>query len=150
MAVDTFTEHTEADPGLDDPILEAQASTALERRLQDHPAVAAEIKDAVRVNLQELLGRTSQAEEAVQNAEQRDATLATRLDPAGHRVRRAWQDAVDALAAQQAAGKLRRHLGGLRQILLPWAPGPAAPEGTDRAKWAAALERAIRRLFPAS
>jgi len=288
MAIDTFTEHTDPAPARDDAILEAQANAALEGWLQDHPAVVGDIKEAVRahVYLQELEGRTREAEQAVQKAEQREATLATRLDPAGHRVlgfalgaalvvflvvldaiplnwaaqafnlnsvgtwlvtfilvvasvgamlgfeltrghprrrgllaavvaaaylallglrtvflttvaavsesfpvaflqaamltaisaglvlcgaavmartrslslsqsraaaQRARQATEDARAAQkQAAEMLQRHIGGLRQILLPWALGSAAPEGVDRAKWAAALERAIRRLFPAS
>jgi hypothetical protein len=65
--------------------------------------------------------------------------------------RRARQDAAEARAAQsQAADRLQRHIGGLRQMLLPWALGSAAPAGVDRAKWAAALERAIRQLFPVS
>ena len=64
--------------------------------------------------------------------------------------RRAQQAAAEARAAQsQAADKLQRHIGGLRQMLLPWALRSAAPAGVDRAKWAAALERAIRQLFPA-
>jgi hypothetical protein len=286
MAIDTFTEHTEPDPARDDSILEAQANAALEGWLRDHPAVAGDIKEAVRahVHLQERQGRTQEADQAVQTAEQREATLATRLDPAGHRVlsfalgttlvlllvvldaiplnwaaqafnlnsvgtwlvtlilvvasvgamlgfevtrghprrrgllaavvaagylallglrteflttvasesfafaflqaamltaisaglvlcgaavmartrslslsqsraaaRRARQVAADARAAQkQAADKLQRHIGGLRQILLPWALSSAVPEGVDRAKWAAALERAVRQLFPAS
>ena len=66
-------------------------------------------------------------------------------------VRRARQAAAEARAAQNlAAEKLQRHIGGLRQMLLPWALGSAAPAGVDRAKWAAALEQAIRALFPAS
>jgi hypothetical protein len=51
-------------------------------------------------------------------------------------------------AARAAAEKMQRHLGALRQILIPWALRSAAPEGTDRAMWTAALERAIRNLFP--
>lgn len=295
MAIDTFAEHPGPEPsdpsdpggpGRHTPILEAQANGALERWLQDHPAVAGEITETVRahVHRQELEGRTSEAERILRDAEQRDATLMTRLDPAGHRVlgfaigaalvvmlvvldaiplnwaaqafdldpagtwlvtfilvvasagamlgfevtrghprrrgllaavvaagylallglrteflttvvgesfpvaflqaamltaisaglvlcgsavlartrslslsrsqaaaRRARQAAAEARAVQrQAAEKLQRHIGGLRQMLLPWALGSAAPAGVDRAKWAAALERAIRQLFPAS
>jgi hypothetical protein len=286
MAIDTFAEHQEPDPGSDDSILAGQASAALERWLQDHPAVAGEITETVRahIHLQELKGRADVAGQAVQGAEQRDATLMTRHDPGGHRVlgfaagallilllvvldgvplnwaaqafgidpagtwlvtlilvvasagamlgfevtrghprrrgllaavvaagylallglrteflttvsgesfpvallqaamltaisaglvlcgaavlartrslslsrsgaaaRRARQDAAEARAAQsQATDRLQRHIGGLRQMLLPWALGAAAPEGVDRAKWAAALERAIRQLFPLS
>jgi hypothetical protein len=295
MAIDPFIEHPEPGPGgpggpgddgQDDAILEAQANAALERWLQDHPQVASEIKATARaqVHLQELAGRTREAEQAQQDAEQRDDTMLTRQDPAGHRIlgfaagaalvvllvvldaiplnwaaqafgldpagtwlvtfilvvasigamlgfeltrehsrgrglltavvtagylallalrteflitvageslpvallqsamltaisaglvlcgsavmartrslslsrshaaaRRARQAAADARAAQSlAASKLQRHVGGLRQMLLPWALGSAAPAGVDRAKWAAALERAVRQLFPAS
>lgn len=286
MAIDTFAEHHEPDPGSDDSILEGQANAALERWLQDHPAVAGEIKETVRahIHLQELQGRAQAAGQVVQDAEQRDATLMTRHDPGGHRVlgfaagallvvllvvldgvplnwaaqafgidsagtwlvtfilvvasagamlgfevtrghprrrgllaavvaagylallglrteflttvsgesfpvallqaamltaisaglvlcgsavlartrslslsrsraaaRRARQDAAEARAAQsQAADRLQRHIGGLRQMLLPWALGSAAPAGVNRAKWAAALEQAIRQLFPVS
>jgi hypothetical protein len=286
MAIDTFAENHEPNPGSDDSVLEGQANAALERWLQDHPAVAGEIKETVRahIHLQELQGRAQAAGQVVQDAEQRDGTLMTRHDPGGHRVlgfaagalivvllvvldgvplnwaaqafgidpagtwlvtfilvvasagamlgfevtrghprrrgllaavvavgylallglrtefltavsgesfsvallqaamltaisaglvlcgsavlartrslsqsrsraaaRRARQDAAEARAAQsQAADRLQRHIGGLRQMLLPWALGSAAPAGVDRAKWAAALERAIRQLFPVS
>jgi hypothetical protein len=64
---------------------------------------------------------------------------------------RSRQAAADARAAQSlAAEKLQRHIGGLRQMLLPWALGSPAPARVDRAKWVAALEQAVRRLFPAS
>jgi hypothetical protein len=286
MAIATFAENHEPNPGSDDSVLEGQANAALERWLQDHPAVAGEIKETVRahIHLQELQGRAQAAGQVVQDAEQRDGTLMTRHDPGGHRVlgfaagalivvllvvldgvplnwaaqafgidpagtwlvtfilvvasagamlgfevtrghprrrgllaavvavgylallglrtefltavsgesfsvallqaamltaisaglvlcgsavlartrslsqsrsraaaRRARQDAAEARAAQsQAADRLQRHIGGLRQMLLPWALGSAAPAGVDRAKWAAALERAIRQLFPVS
>jgi len=66
-------------------------------------------------------------------------------------VRRAQQAATEARAAQtQAAERLQRHIGGLWQMQLPWALRSAAPAGVDRAEWAAALERAIRQLFPLS
>jgi len=284
MAINTFAEHGEPEP--DDTVLEAQASAALERWLQDHPAVVGEIQDTVRahIHLQELDGRTREADKAVQAAEHRRGTLATRLDPGGQRifgftlgaalvavlvildaiplnwaaqafglnsagtwlvtfilviaslaamlgfevtrghprrrallaavvtagylallglrteflttvasesflmavlqatmltaisaglvlcgsaviartrplslsrahdaVRRARQAAAEARAAQnQAAERLQRHIGGLRQMLLPWALGSPAPAGVGRATWAAALERAIRALFPVS
>jgi hypothetical protein len=64
-------------------------------------------------------------------------------------VRRTQQAATEARAAQtQAAEKLQRHIGGLWQMQLPWALRSAAPAGVDRTEWAAALERAIRQLFP--
>lgn len=286
MAIDTFAEHGEPDPDRDDTVLEAQAGAALERWLQDHPAVAGEIKETVRahIHLQELEGRTREAERAVQDAEHRRDTLATKLDPGGHRIfgftlgsalvavlvvldaiplnwaaqafglgaaatwlvtfilviaslaamlgfevtrghprrrallaavmaagylallglrteflttvaaeafliavlqatmltaisaglvlcgsaviartrslslsrardamRRARQAAAEARAAQnQAAEMLQRHIGGLRQMLIPWALGSPTPAGVDRATWAATLERAIRALFPVS
>ena len=292
MAIDPFIEPPEPGPGGSgddghaDAILEAQANAALEHWLQDHPVVAGEIKETVRahVHLQELEGHTQQAQQAQRAAEQRETTLLTRHDPAGHlilgfavgaalvvllvvldaiplnwaaqafgldsagtwlvtvillvasigamlgfeltsghprqrgmlaavvaaaylallglrteflttvaseslpvallqsviltaisvglvlcgsavlartrslslsrsraAVRRARQAAAEAQAAQNlAADKLQRHIGGLRQMLLPWALGSSAPAGVDRAKWAAALERAVRQLFPAS
>jgi hypothetical protein len=287
MAIDPFIEHAEPAPDHHaDPILEAQANVALERWLQDHHQVAGDLKATARaqIHLRELAGRTHEAEQAQQDAEQRDDTMLTRHDPAGHRIlgfavgaalvvllvvldaiplnwaaqafgldpagtwlvtfillvasvgamlgfeltrehprrrgllaaivtagylallalrteflitvvgeslpvallqsamltaisaglvlcgsavmartrslslsrsraaaRRARQAAADARAAQSlAADKLQRHIGGLRQMLLPWALGSAAPVGVDRAKWAAALEQAVRQLFPAS
>ena len=286
MAINTFAEHDEPDPDRDDTVLQAQASAALEQWLQDHPAVVGEIKETVRahLHLEELDGRTREADRAVQEAEHRRGTLATRLDPGGHRIfgftlgaalvavlvaldaiplnwaaqafgldtagtwlvtfilviaslaamlglevtrnhpkrrallaavmtagylallvlrteflttvaaesfliavlqaamvtaisaglvlcgsaiiartrplslsrahhatRRARQTAADARAAQnQAAERLQRHIGGLRQMLLPWALGSPAPTSVDRARWAAELERAIRALFPVS
>lgn len=64
--------------------------------------------------------------------------------------RRAQQAATETRAAQaQAATRLQRHIGGLWQLQLPWALRSAAPAGVDRAAWAAALERAVRELFPA-
>ena len=284
MAIDTFAGPVEDDH--DDPVLAAQANAALEAWLRDHAAVAREISQTVRahIHLQELDGRAREAERAAREAEQRDAVLVTKLDPAGHRVlgfavgaalvvilvvldgvplnwaaqafdldsagtwlvtlilvvasagamlgfevtrgdtrrrgalvaviaagylavlglraeflaavagapfpvaflqaamltaisaglivcgavilartrspglsraraaaRHARRAAADARAAQhQAAERVQRHLGGLKQLLLPWALGSAAPAGVDRAAWAAALERAVRALFPPS
>jgi len=265
-------------------LLDTQASAALERWLRDHPEIEGEINEAIRVHihLQELEGRVGEAEQARHHAEQRNATLLTRHDPAGRRTlgfvlgtalvagfvtldaiplnwaaqafdldsagtwlvtlilvvasivamlgfeltsgrsrgrgllltvvgaaylallglrtqflttvtaeslpvallqsamltvisaglvlsgsavlartrplglaqsrgtaRRASQAVGEARAARnRAAEKLHRHLGGLRQMLLPWALGSAAPAGVDRTSWAAALERAVRLLFP--
>ncbi len=287
MSVDPFTAQPDPDPGEQHvPDLEAQARAALEHWLSDHPEVAGEITETVRAHtyLKELERRTNQAEQVKRVAEQRDATLATRHDPGGHRVlgfafgailvvllvvldtiplnwsaqafgleeggtwlvtfilvigsvgamlgfeltrgharrrgllatvvalgyvallglrteflmavagesllvallqsamltaisaglvlsgsavlgrtrslslsrsraavRRARQAATEARAAQtQAAERLQRHIGGLWQLQLPWALRSAAPAGVDRAAWAAALERAIRQLFPLS
>ena len=63
--------------------------------------------------------------------------------------RRAARAAADARAAQQAAAeKLQRHIGSLYHMLLPWALRSAVPEGVDHARWDAALDHAIRALFP--
>jgi hypothetical protein len=63
--------------------------------------------------------------------------------------RRAARAANDAWAAQRhAADKLQRHIGTLHHMLLPWALSSAVPAGVDHAKWVAALEQAIRALFP--
>ena len=71
-----------------DPILQAEATAALERWLQDHPEIEGELKDAVRAHIyfQELEARTREAERALQTAEQRYATLLTRHDVAGRRI----------------------------------------------------------------
>jgi hypothetical protein len=288
MAIDTFGEYGEPGAGgpgdRGDSSLEEQANASLEGWLGHHPAVARELRETTRahVHLQELGGRTRKADEAADEAEQHEATLATKLDPAGHRVlafafggalvallvgldgvplnwaaeafdlnsagtwlvtlilvvasvgamlgleltrrharrrgllvgvvvagylallglrteflvtvasesrpvaflqaavltvisaglvlfgaavlgctrplklsqaraavHRTRQDAAEARAEQnQAAERLQRHIGGLRQMLLPWALGSPAPAGTDRAKWTAALEKAVRALFP--
>jgi hypothetical protein len=289
MAIRTFIGHPVLGPGDDssaDEILEGQANAALERWLQDHPEVEGEIKETIRAHshLQELKLHTRAAEQTQKAAEQRDATLLTRHDPAGRRIvgfalgaslvvllvvldaiplnwaaqafglgeagnwmvtslllvasigamvgleltgrrprrrsllagaltvgyiallglrtellitvageslavallqsgmltglsaglvlcgsavlsrtrwlslsrsraarRRAGQDAARARATQSLAyDMLQRHIGGLRQMLLPWALVSAAPAEVDRAEWAAALERAVRQFFPAS
>ena len=70
----------------------------------------------------------------------------SRARAAAGRARQAAAGARDAQA--QAAETLQRHIGGIRQMLLPWALGPAAPAGVDRAEWAAAAEDTIRAMFP--
>ena len=76
-------------------------------------------------------------------------TRSLRLDRARMIARRTRHAAAAAQAtAQLAAEKMQRHLGVLRQMLIPWALGSAAPAGVDHASWTAALERAIRALFP--
>ncbi len=64
--------------------------------------------------------------------------------------RRSRQAAEACQAARRlAAEKMQRHLGALRQtLLLRLSFGPAAPAGAEHASWAAALERAVRALFP--
>jgi hypothetical protein len=292
MAIETIIEHTEPDPEADDVTLQSQPDAAvrdhaiatIKRLLQERPAAAKEIKDTLRarVYLQELAGRTNQAEVTAADTEQHESNLAVKLDPAGHRTlnfglgtalvvalvildavplnwaaqafglnqagtwlvtfilvaasvgamlgfevtrnhprrrgllaavvtvgylallglrtqflttvsgdslpvallqsalltaisaglvwcgaavlgrtrsfsysraraaaQRAAQAAADARQAQnQAAEKLHRHIGTLHQMLLPWALSSGAPEGVDHGKWAAALEHAIRALFP--
>ncbi|MFY9654606.1 MAG: hypothetical protein WBF20_01840 [Trebonia sp.] len=71
-----------------DPILQAEANAALERWLQDHPEIEGELKETVRahIHFQELEARTREAEQMLQIAEQRYATLQTRHDVAGHRI----------------------------------------------------------------
>lgn len=71
-----------------DPIFQAEANAALERWLQDHPEIEGELKETVRahIHFQELEARTREAEQMLQIAEQRYATLQTRHDIAGHRI----------------------------------------------------------------
>ena len=65
---------------------------------------------------------------------------------AARRAARAAQDARH--AHDEAVDKLDRHIGTLHQMILPEALRYAAPEGVGHARWAAALEQAIRALFP--
>lgn len=66
-------------------------------------------------------------------------------------VRRAARAASDARAAQTRAEEmLARHVGSLHHMLYPWALSSPAPDGVDHADWTAALDRAIRVLFPAA
>jgi hypothetical protein len=63
--------------------------------------------------------------------------------------RRAARAAGEARAAQfQAAERLARHAGSLHHMLYPWALSSAVPDGVGHAEWVAALDRAIRVLFP--
>ena len=63
--------------------------------------------------------------------------------------RRAGRTAREARAAyDEAVDKLHRHIGAIHQMILPEALRFAAPEGVGYASWAAALEQAIRALFP--
>jgi hypothetical protein len=71
------------------------------------------------------------------------------LDRARAAARRAQHATATAQAAVRlAAEKLQRHLGVLRQMLIPWALGSAVPAEADPASWTAALERALHALFP--
>jgi hypothetical protein len=72
----------------DDEILQAQANSAIEHWLHDHPGVNDGITETVRAHthLAELTRRTRAAEHARHEADERKAALLTRHDPAGHRV----------------------------------------------------------------
>ena len=106
MTIDTIAEHGDPSPdrehdsilpgrtGADaeptapaDPVLQGRATATIKRLLEEHPAVDKEIRDTLRtrVYLRELAGRTSQAEAAEADAEQREANLAVKLDPGDHR-----------------------------------------------------------------
>jgi hypothetical protein len=178
MAVDTVVAHTESEPGPDDPILKAQGDTALERWFLYHTALVGEIKGILRIHIHvQGLTETSKYEEAVRDAERRDLTLATTLDPTSNwvsgfafcpapvvlirtvslalspsraAVRYVRQDVARARVEQQAAYAGDRHLAGLRHAPLPRACDPAAPARTDHAVWAAVLGLTIRRSFAAS
>ena len=284
MTVTAFGGPGEPGRSQTDAQLDAQASAAISAWLHDHPAVAGELEEAVRAHthLQELKGRARQAASTATSAQQRAASLTTKLDPAGHRIlgfgagaaivtaltmldavplnwaaqafgleavgtslvtgillaasvgamaglevtrgnarrraalatvitavyaalvvlrtqflitvagaspvaaflqalllsalsaglvlcgsavmartrplgldraRAAARRAQHATATTQAAvrlaaEKLQRHLGVLRQMLIPWALGSAVPAGADPTSWTAALERALHALFP--
>src|ERR1700744_116696 len=89
MTIDPFVEHPEPDPDEHaEPTLEAQAHAALQQWLLDHPAVAREIKETVRAetHLNELTGRSGQADRAAADADEDAASLLTKHDPGGRRV----------------------------------------------------------------
>ena len=108
MAVETITEHggLDREPEAErddsnllaqadaeqaaqaDAVLRAHATATIKRLLEEHPAVAKAIKDALRtrVYLRELAGRTNQAEVIEADTEQHEANLAVKLDPGDHRV----------------------------------------------------------------
>jgi hypothetical protein len=69
-------------------VLRAHATATIKHLLEEHPAVAKAIRDALRarVHLRELAGRTSQAEVIEADAEQHESNLAVKLDPGDHRV----------------------------------------------------------------
>jgi len=107
MAVETIIEHgepeREPEAGRDDfnlpaqadaervahadAVLRAHTTATIKRLLEEHPAVAKAIKDALRarVHLRELAGRTSQAEVIEADTEQHESNLAVKLDPGDHR-----------------------------------------------------------------
>jgi hypothetical protein len=73
------------------------------------------------------------------------SVIHSRARAAARRATRAADDARNAHA--EAADKLERHIGTIHQMMLLEALRYAAPEGVGHAKWAAALEQAIRALF---
>lgn len=87
-ATDVFTERDHPVSEQEYSRLKPQADAALTNFLQDNPVVAEEFKETTRarIHLQELDGRMREAENAAQQAEQRRAVLATRLDPTDYRV----------------------------------------------------------------
>lgn len=103
MVIETIIDHGEPDPERDphlqvrtnagrmtpdDAVLQAHATATISRLLQEHPAVAKEIKETLRtrVHLRELAERTSRAEKTEADTEQHESNLAVKLDPGGHRV----------------------------------------------------------------
>jgi len=106
MTIEAITKHGDPspDPERDDSILpvqadaepatpagdapQARATATIKRLLEEHPAVAKEIKDTLRtrVYLRELAGRTNQAEVHEAGTEEHEANLAVKLDPGDHRV----------------------------------------------------------------
>ena len=70
-----------------DAVLRVHATATIKRQLEEHPAVAKAIRDALRarVHLRELAGRTKQAEVTQADTEQHESNLAVKLDPGDHR-----------------------------------------------------------------
>ena len=106
MTIETITEHGDPnpDPERDDPTLQAQAVTGqttpadaalrahatatIKRLLQEHPAMAKEIRDTLRarVHRREMAERTNRAEKTEADIEQHESNLAVKLDPGDHRI----------------------------------------------------------------
>jgi hypothetical protein len=103
VAIETIMERNEPDPEPDgsvlqapadavppaqDAALRAHATETIRRLLAEHPAVAKEIRGALRarVHLQELMGRTNLAAQTEADTEQDESNLAVKLDPAGRRM----------------------------------------------------------------
>jgi hypothetical protein len=105
MTIDTFTTTEHGDPNPDpddsslpapsdaepttpaDAALQVHATATIKRLLDEHPAIAKEIKDTLRtrVYLRELAGRTNQAEVVETDTDEEQANLAVKLDPGDHR-----------------------------------------------------------------
>jgi hypothetical protein len=151
-----------------DAILRAQAGIAVERWLLETPGAAEAIEEAVRAHVRvlELASRARSAQQAREAAEQRHATLLTRHGPEAWQLpgfgtalrlsrssaaaRRAWEAETAAWDAHAlAVRRLQRQLGEIRQLLLPWVLSSTGPAKVGQVAWAAALEQAVSRLFPA-
>src|ERR1700722_18696740 len=67
--------------------LHAHATATVKRLLEEHPAVAKEIKETLRtrVYLRELAGRTNHCEIVQADTEDHESNLAVKLDPGDHR-----------------------------------------------------------------
>jgi hypothetical protein len=92
MAIETIMEHGEPDPdaapsGQTNAALRAHAAGTIKHLLQEHPAVAKEIRATLRaqVHLQELMRRTSLAAQSAADTEQNESNLAVKLDPGARR-----------------------------------------------------------------
>ena len=87
MTINTITEHGEPTPGPDDAALQGHATAAITGLLAKQPAMAKEIKAALRtrVHVQELAQRADTAEAKAADAEQRESSLAVKLDPGERR-----------------------------------------------------------------
>jgi hypothetical protein len=70
-----------------DAALHAHATATIRRLLEEHPAVAKEIKETLRtrVYLRELAGRTSHCEIVQADTEEHESNLAVKLDAGDHR-----------------------------------------------------------------
>lgn len=107
MTIDTFTtEHGDPNPDPErndsnlpaqanaeqtisaDAVLHTHATATVKRLLEEHPAVAKEIKDTLRtrVYLRELAGRTNQCEVVEADTQDHESNMAVKLDPGDHRV----------------------------------------------------------------
>ena len=87
MTINTITEHGEPTPGPDDAALQGHATAAITGLLAEQPAMAKEIKAALRtrVHVQELDQRADTAQAKAADAEQRESSLAVELDPGERR-----------------------------------------------------------------
>ncbi len=75
-------------------------------------------------------------------------TCLPRMARAQAAARRSRRDAYARHAASAAAAeRMQRHLGALRQLLIPWALSAAAPASVDHVNWTTALNRAVRGLL---